>query len=461
MQFRNTKLAAVGVAIATLTGAGHVVAQPKPGTKPTTILDHSELAERLVGKTANVREGEIVEILGSPTDMPLMEALAVAVRKRGAHPLLVVDSDSLARKMAASVPATWDAQAPALHLGLAKLIDVIFIIPPVRDPSIRASIPPARRAVMENAMARVTDIECKRGVRLVELDNGFFPTAHDAKQLGLTEAELSKIYWSGISADYTEIEAQAQAIKARLAAGGVLRVTHPNGTDITMKVKGRNVGTSDGVISDADIKAGCPQVGTWLPAGEVFVTPIPGSANGTLVDDRLVFDGNEVTGVTLHVEKGKITSISATSGWESVKPRYDAAGPGKNEIGLFDMGINPAITTRGQLESWVGAGMVTIGIGENHWAGGAIKDPFSIAFHLPGTTVTLDGEALVTDGVLARADMTGNEAAPTFPARLGQPPTFPARLGQLPSILCVGGDGAFTSARTWRRVVCLDDGWMP
>lgn len=396
------------VAVVSLIGGGMAVAQPRPPAKPVKVevappmpaVDTAKLAEQIVGKTANVKEGEVVEILGSPADIALMEDLAIAVRVRGAHPLLRVSSESLAKKAATLVPATWDAQVPALEVGLAKLVKVRIIIPPVRDPSIEAMWPPERLAAMAKAAVPATELRLKRGVRLVELGNGFLPHATRAKLLGLSETELAKMFWAGVSADYSAVEDKAKAVKAQLAAGGVLRVTHPNGTDITMKVKGRRVLTSDGVISDADIKAGGANVSAWLPAGEVYVTPVPGSVDGKIVDDRLLFEGKEVTGVTVEVKKGKITAISAASGWEVVKGHYDAAGPGKNEIGLFDLGINPAIKTGGKLESWIGAGMVTIGAGNNTWAGGAIKEPFGIPFQLPGTTVTLDGKLLVKDGAL-------------------------------------------------------------
>jgi hypothetical protein len=48
----------------------------------------------------------------------------------------------------------------------------------------------------------------------------------------------------------------------------------------------------------------------------------------------------------------------------------------------------------------MGAGMVTIGIGGNAWAGGTNKEPFSLVHHLPGATVTLDGKALIENGKL-------------------------------------------------------------
>ncbi len=393
-------------AAAFVIGSAVVGAQPKaPDTgmkkmPPMPAVDFAAIAEKVVSKTANVKEGEIVQISTGPNDVALAEEIAVAVRKRGAWPLITLRSESLAKKMLANVPEKYDTQPAALSLALAKTVNVVIEIPAVRDPSIWAALSPARRAAQEKTGTPVMDLRFKRNVRVVELGNGLAPSPSRANVLGVTEAELAKLYWDGLSADYTPIEEKATALKALLTKGGVLKITHANGTDLTMKIKGRKVFVSDGVISDADRKAGGANVSGWLPAGEVYLAPVPGSVNGKVVDDRYLFDGKEVLGLTLDVKAGKITNVSAKSGWEAVKPLYDAAGPGKVEIGAFDIGINPAIKTTAKLESFVSAGTVTLMTGNNVWAGGTNKEPFGMNLHLPGTTVLLDGKPIIENGSL-------------------------------------------------------------
>jgi hypothetical protein len=45
------------------------------------------------------------------------------------------------------------------------------------------------------------------------------------------------------------------------------------------------------------------------------------------------------------------------------------------------------------------AGMVTVGIGNNVWAGGDNNNAFGFPFFLPGSTVKVDGNVLVENGV--------------------------------------------------------------
>ena len=85
-----------------------------------------------------------------------------------------------------------------------------------------------------------------------------------------------------------------------------------------------------------------------------------------------------------------------------LKADYDAADAGKEDFALIDIGINPdiGIIPDSKMTSWVPAGMITIGIGNNSWAGGDNNSAYALYGHLEGSTVTLDGSAFVTDGHL-------------------------------------------------------------
>jgi len=363
-------------------------------------VDRSALADRLVTQTAGVKEGESVQIVGNPADVDFLEDLAVAARKVGAQPFITVWSDRAAQAAIAGVPAKYDTQAPKLETALNGIVNVRIVVPPVRDPGTFAKLPADRRAVQSKAMAAADEVGRKKGVRLVELSNGLFPTAIRAKELGVSEGALAKLYWDGLGADYAAVQERAKTLKATLAAGSELHITTPNGTDLKVKVTKRPVQVSDGVISADDMKAGWPAIAAWLPAGEVYLVPVPGTAEGKVVSDREVHQGKEVKEVFAEFKAGKVTHVGAKSGWDVVKPDYDAAGPRKVEFGFVDFGINPALKASGKMKPWAAAGVVTVGIGENAWAGGDNTDPGGFIFQLAGATVTLDGKPLVEKGVL-------------------------------------------------------------
>jgi hypothetical protein len=95
--------------------------------------------------------------------------------------------------------------------------------------------------------------------------------------------------------------------------------------------------------------------------------------------------------------------MTAKSGIEPLKAYYDAAESGKkDEFSVIDFGINPNVKVKpgSKFTNWVPAGMVTIAIGNNSWAGGDNKSPFGYQFFLPGCTIDVDGKTLVEKGNL-------------------------------------------------------------
>jgi len=379
-------LAMVGVALV----AGPVAAETKP--------DYAAIAEKLVATSANVKENEVVEITAGPNDLAFAEELAVAVRKRGAHPFITYWSEAAAKKTIASTPDKYDDQVPKLALAMAKLVDVHFVIPPVRDPAIGDALTPERRAKRSKHEGEVNAAERKRNQRVIEMDNFVAPSASRAKLYGLSEADLTKLFWDGLSADYTAVGEKCKALGDQLAKTKEVKVTAANGTDITLKVKGKKVAISDGVTTDAEIKAGGPSVQVWLPAGEVYL--VPAGADGKIVDDRAVFNGKEVTALSADVKGGKLTAISAKTGWDQVKPLYDAAGAGKDQLGVLDFGCNPSLKNAGKLENWGTAGSVNLVVGGNIWAGGTNGSAFGMPLLLTNATVTFDGKTVIENGAL-------------------------------------------------------------
>ena len=90
--------------------------------------DWESLAEKLVGQCANVQENEMVVVRGFKRDMELLENIVLEVRKRGAHPLLTVESEALTRRLLEEVPTKFDSQTPGFPLKLNEIADVhIFV----------------------------------------------------------------------------------------------------------------------------------------------------------------------------------------------------------------------------------------------------------------------------------------------------------------------------------------------
>jgi leucyl aminopeptidase (aminopeptidase T) len=318
--------------------------------------------------------------------------------------MIVYTSDRLNKRMFFDVPAKYDAQPDALGMKLADLVDVTISIANGQSENLLAGADPKRLAARSMAGEPVSNAFLKRNVRSVEVGNGFYPTPWRAERYGMSEQALADTFWQGVNADAGGLHARAEQVQAALAGADVMHITNPNGTDLTLRVKGRPVLASDGAISAEDIKAGGGAVAVYLPAGEVYTTPVPGSANGKVVHSHDFFRGKAVDNLTMQFKDGKMVSLSGTGpGYADLRAAYDAVrDPRKDLFGFVDLGINPNVKlpANSRVGSWIPAGTITVGVAGNTWAGGDNSVPFGLTAYLPGSTVTLDGKPIIEQGQL-------------------------------------------------------------
>ena len=367
--------------------------------------DSERLAKSLVDTCAGIRAGEFVVVSGGARDATLLEDIAVAVRQAGAFPVITYGSDRLTRRLYDDVPASLDSQVNEAWVKLASVIDAEISIEQGEDLDLLAHVPPERLIATSQANEVIGRVMLSRGVRAVNLGNSLYPTDALASQFGVSRDALASLFWNGVNVDHDALQATGEAVRRAFAGGREVRITNPNGTDLKVTIAGRRVFVSDGVISEQDRAQGGAACQVWLPAGEVYLTAVPGTAEGKVVVDRHYFQGKEIQGLTLQFREGRLTSMTAKSDMSEMKARYDAGPAGKEVFAGLDVGINPNVTlpADGRMVAWMPAGMVTVGIGGNTWAGGENEAPFGLWTHLPGSTLKVDGKAIVENGRLAVA----------------------------------------------------------
>jgi len=302
------------------------------------------------------------------------------------------------------VPAKYDSQPDKGAMALMGIADAVINIADGTTENLFEGADPARIAARGKAGEAVAQAIVKRGVRTIELGNNLYPTPWRAERYGMDEDALSNMFWNGVNVDYSDVQKRGDTVKAALAAGDEVHVTNPNGTDLKLRIKGRPILVSDGVLSDAERKAGGATASVYLPAGEVYTTPVAGSAEGKVVQTRTYFRGKPIDNLTMTVSGGKVTAVTGSgAGWSDYKAAYDAvADDRKDAFGFVDLGINPSVKlpSNSTVGTWVPAGAVTVGAGNNSWAGGDNLAPWATSMFLPGSTVTLDGKTIVDNGAL-------------------------------------------------------------
>jgi aminopeptidase len=378
-------------------------AAPETATKKAP-TDLEQLAQRIVTQSAGVKKGDIVLISGRTHDAELMENIAVNVRKVGAFPMVEYESDRMSKRMFYDVPEEYDSQTSALGMKLAEIVNVTISVSNDMTEDLFAGADPKRLAARGKAGEPVGKEFLKRNVRTVEIGNGLYPTSWRAKRFSMSEDELAKTFWEGVNIDYAGLQTRGEQVKAVLAAGNELHITNPNGTDLKVRVQGRPVLVSDGIISPEDAQKGGAAVSIYLPAGEVYCSVVPNTAEGKVVHTKDFYQGKDVDNLTLTFAGGKLTSMTGTGeGFAQLKAEYDAvADERKNLFGFVDLGINPNVklAAGSKVGTWVPAGTITVGAGSNTWAGGDNSVPWNVEIFLTGSTVTLDGKVIIENGQL-------------------------------------------------------------
>jgi leucyl aminopeptidase (aminopeptidase T) len=210
--------------------------------------------------------------------------------------------------------------------------------------------------------------------------------ARGATLPGITE----EVFTTGLQADYETIAQHCEDVLEQVEGADEIRVTSPQGTDITFEPGSREWHDDTGIVHEAGEFSN-------LPAGEVFVSPE--TANGTyVVDGTMMPHGLLDEGQTLEfdVEDGQVTRISDDDIRAQVEEAADAVGDSAYNLAELGIGTNVAVTelVGSVLLDEKAGGTVHIAIGDNAGIGGDIEAPIHFDGILREPTVFADGDEI-------------------------------------------------------------------
>jgi leucyl aminopeptidase (aminopeptidase T) len=199
-----------------------------------------------------------------------------------------------------------------------------------------------------------------------------------------------------------KLHAVGTALSRRLERGREIRITHPNGTDLRLHLKGRKPSLVDGIVPPASPRGDWSMV--TLPAGVVNVALDERRADGVFRANVPSSVGmsdtvGEVAGGRWTFDGGRLVRFTYEQGVEFFTPSYGRAGPGRDRPGTLSIGLNPRLAVAPLLEDQ-GLGTVTLQIGRNDHAGGSTRSDWWAWLLLRGARVVLDGKVLLDRGRL-------------------------------------------------------------
>jgi leucyl aminopeptidase (aminopeptidase T) len=364
-----------------------------------------ELAAKIVHDVLHVKPNTTIVITGDASESELTGDIALAVREVGAFAITDIGSNRVRRLYFERVPAAFDDQPPKDLIGLASIATAFVNISYPVDKSVNAGVPPVRLQALQRGQVAFNEYLLRHNIPEINVGNGVFPSPGNAAKFGVSESELADLFWSGVNADYAQIRRDARGMALATTHGAhTIHMTAPNGTDFTFVTIAGSAVMNNGSVTAEDLQRGGGALEKQLPAGDVYVLPKPGSANGVIVFGIEPLNTGNLSGLTVHVNKGVVTSMRADAGFEPVRKLYDLGTAGRDRFAWADFPVNRAINvgpgTWGAGPS-MAAGWVTAGIGNNLPFGGSDASSFALSSNIPNVTVTVDGKAVITGGQLS------------------------------------------------------------
>lgn len=332
-------------------------------------------AEIVIHDVMKIKKGERVLIIANPATNEIAQDLYTASEKAGALTTLMFQPDR----------TSFDNATPEVLAAISAAPDVCFSISNIKlgkDPN-----------------ATKNPYKTDDGQEFTHI----FDYLLDGKKVmraawtpGITVDMMNRT----AAIDYKRLQKRCKDLEKIFTNAESVHVTAPAGTDLVVPVNGRKLMFDDGDFSK-------PGTGGNIPAGEVFISPVVGGCEGTIVyDGSMTFaDGDSIleTPITCKVEKGFVKDISGgAEAKRLLKTITEAENRAINDeykknarnIGELGIGLNPeARITGNMLEDEKAFHTCHFAIGENYdndapsliHLDGVVRDPTITVKYADGT----------------------------------------------------------------------------
>jgi hypothetical protein len=257
----------------------------------------------------------------------------------------------------------------------------------------------ASRPALARALIEWLDARRGRAVHF-HWQGGSYPIGF----LGLPPQDfIDRLYLAALDVSSEELERNHQKVIPVLRSGPV-RVTTPEGTDITFKVGDRPFCSQTGDATRAHMQSARIRIDRdiELPAGVLRVAPIETSANGAIflpVWRPVVTEGRNLF---LRFINGHVAIQGVNA--DKIDEELTAAGGDARMFREFALGFNPALKVLPEAPFigyyGYGSGVVRLSLGDNEEMGGANRGGGVYWNFVHNATVTAGDRMVVKEGKL-------------------------------------------------------------
>lgn len=324
----------------------------------------------------------MITVQMSPTARMIMER--VVALKRGEHVCIVTDSER---------PRSITEVLAIMAAAFGGEVVVVSMTPRemggVEPPRSVAAAMAAADVIINQSSHSMTHTNAQREA-----------VKAGARVCNIRELDEQMMITGGVTADYVAVKALTERLARLLTEGSRVRITTPEGTDLSFSIAGRPGLVLAGFATERGQFSG-------LPDGEATVAPLEGTTEGVLVNPYLVEKIGAIREpLTIQVRKGKVAEVTGGAEAQQLKEilakREAEAG---NLAAEFAFGTNPrCLLVPKSREIKKKLGTCHVAVGDNLSLGGTVEASLHLDIVMLKATVHLDGRPVLSDGLLSPPD---------------------------------------------------------
>lgn len=198
-----------------------------------------------------------------------------------------------------------------------------------------------------------------------------------------------------LNVDYEKMAGECNSFSQLLTKCKEVFLTTAAGTSLSFSLAGRKGESDTGLYTE-------PGNFGNLPAGEAFIAPVEGTAEGVLViDGSLSGWGLLEEPLTLQIREGKAVAASGGRAAAWLDEIWHHYGEPARNIAELGVGFNPSATITGKvLEDEKVKGTVHIALGDNMSMGGHVEAPVHLDGVITKPTLSFDKQIVMEQGRL-------------------------------------------------------------
>jgi len=325
-------------------------------------------AHTLVHYSLYIKAGETVAIHATPLAAPLIEAVYREILRVGAHPLPLIDLESLEEILLREGNEQQLTKKSPVLTAVAAYCDARLFIASRSNTKALSGVKPEQVSRRRSALRDISEVTRKREqAGTFRWSSTLYPTSGYAQDAEMSLHDFEEFVFDVCFlndpdpiARWNELSTQQQRLVDWLVGKKEVRI-QGDGTDLTLSIENRAFINSNGKRN--------------FPSGEFFTGPVEDSANGVIqFDIPASHDGRTIEGVRLVFREGKVVEASARQGQAYLEHMLEIDA-GARYLGEFAFGNNVRVnrSTKNVLFDEKMGGTVHLALGASYPETGGVN----------------------------------------------------------------------------------------